>query len=212
MPPHEPGEGEADAKAVLGSLFGNISDSDDDTLGLAPAVRKVAAPPPQATIGEVTLAPVSPRVGAFTAKLPDAPAAGTYDVLQEIARGGMGAVIAVRDRRLGRTVAMKVIREMAADDDGTRARFIREARITGQLEHPNIVPVHELGRDAQQHDYFTMKLVQGQSLSAALAALRDDVAAGRGDAAFPLRSRLDVFGKICDAIAYANARGVIHRD
>ena len=124
----------------------------------------------------------------------------------EIARGGMGAVHKVLERSLNRHVAMKVLPRDKAADARARNRFIAEAQITGQLEHPNVVPVYELGVDDAGTTYFTMKLVDGVTLSAFLAehdAAQDD------DALF---AALDVFAKVCDALSFAHSRGVIHRD
>ncbi|MGE0435004.1 MAG: serine/threonine-protein kinase, partial [Planctomycetota bacterium] len=133
-----------------------------------------------------------------------------YVVRDEIARGGMGAIVRAADLDLGRDVAIKVI--LGAADREAVTRFLREARVAGQLEHPAITPVHELGIDAAGRVYFTMKLVRGRSLAALLADLRASIADGNGDAQFPLVARLDVFRKVCDAIAFAHARHVIHRD
>ena len=91
----------------------------------------------------------------------------------ELARGGMGAVIRGLDRILHRPVAVKVMQERIAASDQHRLRFIEEAQVTGQLEHPNIVPVHELGKDTEGNLYFTMKLVQGRSLGQILKAMRE---------------------------------------
>ena len=92
------------------------------------------------------------------------------------------------------------------------ARFLEEAQVTGQLEHPNIVPVHEVGVDDKARLFFTMKLVRGESLKERLEHLRGRVMRGGSDDSFSLHERIDVFRKICDAIAFAHSRGVIHRD
>jgi tetratricopeptide (TPR) repeat protein/tRNA A-37 threonylcarbamoyl transferase component Bud32 len=138
-----------------------------------------------------------------------------YEAQRELGRGGMGVVLAVRDNDLHRDVAMKVMRAdrvKAHTDSGRVAlqRFVEEAQITGQLEHPNIVPIHELGADAAGRVYFTMKLVHGQPLSEILRQLR------RGDATtereFPLDRLLQVLLRVCDAMSFAHAHGVVHRD
>ena len=143
-----------------------------------------------------------------------------YDVRHEIARGGMGAIMTAHDRDLKRTVAMKVLLGVSRETmnkPSTRRqirRFVAEAQITGQLEHPNIVPVHELGVDGNGRPWFTMKLVDGEELSLLINNLRFDVE--RKQLAEPLpvaRGRLlEIFGKVCDAVAYAHSRGVLHRD
>ncbi|MHC5081621.1 MAG: serine/threonine-protein kinase, partial [Planctomycetota bacterium] len=138
-----------------------------------------------------------------------------YSLLGEIARGGMGAIVRLVDNDIRRPVAMKVIlgdeSEGTAEGDRERVeRFVEEAQVTGQLEHPNIVPVHELGLDPEGKVYFTMKLVRGESLESVL----DRIADKDGDAleAYPLSHLLQIFLKICDALAFAHSKGVLHRD
>jgi formylglycine-generating enzyme required for sulfatase activity/tRNA A-37 threonylcarbamoyl transferase component Bud32 len=133
----------------------------------------------------------------------------------EIGRGGMGAVFRVRDRRLDRSLAMKVILDQAhADASGGTpsiapdrlSRFLNEARITGQLDHPGIVPVHEVGIDEQGRAYFTMKLVGGRTLA---EVYRRRAA---GDAEWSTSKVLTLVQRVCEAVAFAHERGVIHRD
>ncbi len=133
-----------------------------------------------------------------------------YSVGGEIARGGMGNILEAEDRTLGRSVAMKVMKLDAAADIGARARFIREATVLARLEHPNIVPIHELGRDAEGRLFYTMKLVHGRTLQAILKGLREHDPAFAGQ--YPLDRLLTIFRKICDALAMAHAKGVVHRD
>ncbi|MCU0728312.1 MAG: serine/threonine protein kinase, partial [Planctomycetes bacterium] len=132
----------------------------------------------------------------------------------EIARGGMGAIVKILDNDIRRPVAMKVI--LGADDPSRLDRFVEEAQVTGQLEHPNIVPVHELGVDAQGRVFFTMKLVKGESLQAILDRIADEfeegMTAGPARDRYPLSRLLAVFLKVCDAVAFAHSKGVIHRD
>ena len=93
---------------------------------------------------------------------------GRYHVLGEIAHGGMGAVFKGRDPDLGRDLAVKVLLEEYHDDPEMTRRFVEEAQISGQLQHPGIVPVYELGSFADRRPYFTMKLVKGRTLAALL--------------------------------------------
>lgn len=136
---------------------------------------------------------------------------GRYAGEEEVGRGGLGRVAATYDRHLARQVAKKEL--LTAQDpkvnlpSGSQSqavsRFLREARVTAQLEHPNIVPVYELGRKASGALYYTMKLVRGRTLKRAIADARD------------LQDRLSLlshFVDLCQAIAYAHSRGVIHRD
>ncbi len=142
------------------------------------------------------------------------PHTSRYQVLGEVARGGMGAILRIWDADLRRVSAMKVVLGKSdgesADtppvDPRTLGRFLEEAQVTGQLDHPGIVPVHELGLDADGHVFFTMRLVKGEDLRAVF----DHVTTGEGGWT---RTRvLGVLLKVCEAVSYAHAKGVIHRD
>jgi CRP-like cAMP-binding protein len=139
--------------------------------------------------------------------LPQLQLPGRYRDTGLIGRGGMGAVRGVHDESLGRDVAAKMLDPSLAGHPARLQGFVEEARITAQLDHPNIVPVHELGSDAQGNIYFTMKRVHGRTLHELL-----------GDPSLPLGSSerlsvgLEVFLKACDAVAFAHSRGVLHLD
>jgi eukaryotic-like serine/threonine-protein kinase len=128
-------------------------------------------------------------------------------IFGELARGAMGRIHPATDRNLLRHVALKRLDKDLARQPFYRDGFIAEAQITGQLEHPNIVPVHELSVTAEGVPYFTMKLVQGVSLHRWLQN-----PATRVGSTERLERGLDIFVKVCDAVAYAHHRGVIHRD
>ena len=130
-----------------------------------------------------------------------------YVFLDEIGRGGMGSVLRVYDTNLRRHVAMKRI--LSSSSERTRLRFVEEAQITGQLEHPHIVPVHEIGRDSSERLYFTMKLVRGETLHEILDKLREDPDASER---YSLGHILHAYINVCHAIDFAHARDVIHRD
>ncbi|MEQ1850258.1 MAG: serine/threonine-protein kinase, partial [Chthoniobacteraceae bacterium] len=134
----------------------------------------------------------------------------SYAVGGEIARGGMGTVLEAEDRKLGRKVAMKVMRLDASASEDARSRFVREATVLARLEHPNIVPIHELGWDAESRLFYTMKLVQGRTLQAILNGLKARDADFVGH--YTLDRLLTLFRKICDALSMAHAKGIIHRD
>ncbi len=125
-------------------------------------------------------------------------------LLGEIARGGMGAVLKGRDGDIGRDLAVKVLLEKHRDDPELVRRFVEEAQIAGQLQHPGVVPVYELGAFGDRRPYFTMKLVKGRTLADILAA-RPAPSADRAQ-------MLGIFLQVCQTVAYAHARGVIHRD
>src|SRR5262249_31442166 len=127
---------------------------------------------------------------------PDAP---RYELAEPIGRGGMGTVYRAHDRVLDRAVALKVLHRAPADA-AARARMVREARVMARLEHPGVVPVHDAGELPDGRFFYAMKLVRGRRL--------DEEAARRTD----LAERLRLFQKICEAVAFAHAQGVLHRD
>jgi serine/threonine-protein kinase len=134
---------------------------------------------------------------------------GRYEIAGEIARGGIGAVLRGRDPVLGRDLAIKILLDASSDrsEETQRLieqRFVEEAQIGGQLQHPGIVPVHELGRADDGRPYFTMKLVKGRTLAELLQE--------RPDPAHDLPRYLKVFEQVCQTVAYAHSRRVIHRD
>jgi serine/threonine protein kinase len=144
--------------------------------------------------------------------LPAAPPAGfdplaRYDYLNAIGEGGMGAVHSVRDNVLRRVIAMKVLAPRLTARPKEITRFEREAQITAQLEHPNIVPVHDLGIAGDGNRYFTMKKIEGRTVRQWIA----DV--GRPTAVpDTLEDMLQVLVRVCDAVAFAHSRGVVHCD
>lgn len=131
-----------------------------------------------------------------------------YLASEQIGEGGMGIVSRATDQTLGRSVAMKVLRNPKHRE--SQARFIREATVLAQLEHPNIVPIHDLGRTEDGSLFYAMKMVRGQTLSVILSQIRE----GNADAIkqYPLATLLRIFRKVCDAIAFAHQCGVVHRD
>ncbi|MHC4841125.1 MAG: serine/threonine-protein kinase [Planctomycetota bacterium] len=155
-----------------------------------------------------------------------------YNVEKEFARGGMGRVLVARDKAVGRDVALKeLLPEMISgatvggistgpdgspketlDSQGIVERFLREAKITGQLEHPNIVPVYEIGKDDGGDYFYTMRFVRGKTLAERLREIRKDNSFDSSERFAARIKLLDSFVDICNAIAYAHSRGVIHRD
>src|SRR5580700_1007154 len=133
-----------------------------------------------------------------------------YEMRTKLGEGGMGEVHLCRDRRIGREVALKVIRSEHGARADLRKRFLREVRVQGQLEHPSVVPVYDLGRDPDRKSYFTMKRVRGQTMEQILSALRrGEPEAVRQNTRFKL---LTAFGTACLAVHFAHTRGVLHRD
>jgi serine/threonine-protein kinase len=130
--------------------------------------------------------------------------AGRYRLLGEIARGGMGAVLRGHDTDLGRDLALKILLDQHQGRGDLIKRFVEEAQICGQLQHPGVVPVYELGTLGDDRPYFTMKLVKGRTLEALLQE--------RGGPQDDLPRFLGIFEAVCQTVAYAHSRGVIHRD
>lgn len=120
----------------------------------------------------------------------------------------MGEVQLCADHRIGRQVAMKVIRGGQAETEEVRARFLREARVQAQLEHPAIVPVYDLGFNDEGQVYFTMKRIRGRTLDSVVDALRE----GDPDPSLARRRLLTAFAQVCLAVDFAHQRGVLHRD
>jgi tetratricopeptide (TPR) repeat protein len=152
--------------------------------------------------GPAKTTPPGPEVAAESSSAPRQ--VGDYDVLSEIARGGMGVVYRAADAALGRVVAVKVLQDCYGPDSAAARRFANEARITAQLQHPGIPPVHDLGTLPDGRPFLAMKLIQGETLEEQLRG-RPDPAADRG-------RLVAAFEQICQAVAYAHAHGVIHRD
>jgi serine/threonine protein kinase len=122
-----------------------------------------------------------------------------YKLIGPLGQGGMGSVYRVEDSQLGRQVALKVI-SLPGDDCQLADRLVHEAKVLAQLEHPGIVPVHDVGTLADGRVFYTMKLVQGQRLDQYLPVVSS------------LNERLRIFQRICEPVAFAHARGVLHRD
>ena len=134
-----------------------------------------------------------------------------YQILEEIARGGMGVVYRVNDLDLDRVLAMKRLtptkKDISADaQSDIYARFLEEVQVTAQLDHPAIVPVHDLGFDDDGAPFYTMRYVKGRHLGEIIKQARNQ------QEGWKLTRLIDVFIRVCQALAYAHAKGVIHRD
>src|SRR5690348_4107498 len=143
-----------------------------------------------------TVADTAP--GPAPGPTPSAALAG-YDLGGVLGRGGMGEVIEAHDRRIDREIAVKRLRGDQPSEEAV-ARFLREAKIQARLDHPAIVPVHELGTDDRGLPYFTMKRLEGVTLAARIAARA------------PLPELLRAFVDVCFAVERAHERGIVHRD
>jgi tetratricopeptide (TPR) repeat protein len=164
-------------------------------MAATPPPHDSAAAPQQSTFAAAATAPPAP--------VPTAEPPG-YDLIGEIGRGAMGVVYRAVDRSLQREVAVKVLQERFAQDAAATRRFLDEARITGQLQHPGIPAIYQVGALADGRPFLAMKLIKGQTL----AALLKDRPPG-GPAAMHW---LAIFEAICQAVGYAHAHNIIHRD
>jgi serine/threonine-protein kinase len=164
-------------------------------------ILRLMGTPPGPTLGPDT---PGPQVTAAPSAQAMPPHDGRYQVLGEVARGGMGVVLRALDRTLGRDVALKVMHPEAQRDPGRLRRFVEEAKLTGQLQHPGIPPVHDQGTLPDGGAFYAMKLVKGRTLAALLA--------GRTGPGADLPRLLATFESACQAVAYAHDKGVIHRD
>ncbi|MDF1658456.1 MAG: protein kinase [Verrucomicrobiales bacterium] len=128
----------------------------------------------------------------------------------KIAQGGMGAILEADDCKFGRKIAVKVMLSEGGLSTEQKLRFVQEAAVLGKLEHPNIVPVHDLGRDSSGDLYYTMKLVKGRTLQDIINDLRSEDPEALS--LYPLEHLLTIFQKICDALAFSHSENIIHRD
>jgi tetratricopeptide (TPR) repeat protein/tRNA A-37 threonylcarbamoyl transferase component Bud32 len=125
------------------------------------------------------------------------------------ARGGMGEIWLGEDESIGRKVAIKKLRSGRESQVG---RFLVEAQITGQLEHPSVVPLHDMGVDDGGHPFYIMKFIKGQRLKDAIAAFHDSKPSADWPNDVGFRRLLETFVSICNVVAYAHSKGVLHRD
>ncbi len=139
---------------------------------------------------------------------------GRFRILRFHAEGALGAIYVARDEELNRDVALKRMKDEAASDPNCRVRFVREAEITGRLEHPGIVPVYGLCQFPDGRPEYAMRFIEGESLRAAIASHHAGGPGSAGDAATApaLPNLVRRFLDVCNAISYAHNRGIVHRD
>ncbi|UJR82516.1 serine/threonine-protein kinase [Sandaracinus amylolyticus] len=177
----------------------------------------LAAPLPQVAEGASeprvtsTSTSVLPRIEAEGKGVRLVPTNGPrYRTVRALGEGGMGEVALVQDRDIGRTVAMKRLRATFGQGPAVVARFVDEVRTIGNLEHPNIVPIHDVGVDEHGRYFFVMKYVDGETLESIVSRLQ----AGdpRAIAEHGITRRVEIFVGLLRALQYAHARGIVHRD
>ena len=189
-----------DPQATLAAtLDGRSVEAIGDAVGPNGALRAQLDLSPQAQSGHIVLGSLSPSEESRE----------RYTLTHLHAKGGMGRVWLARDGALGRQIALKELRPDQADNSIVCSRFLYEAKITAQLEHPGIVPVYELGEG--EAPYYTMRFVRGRTLSEAIRAYHKKRAAGLA-ASVGKVELLTAFVNVCHAVAYAHSRGIIHRD
>jgi WD40 repeat protein/tRNA A-37 threonylcarbamoyl transferase component Bud32 len=176
-------------------------------------LERITDPDLQASLAAVTSAGTSHDDGdatsEFVSTTASTPSAPRFRVLRLHARGGLGEVFVARDEQLHREVALKQIQARHADRPESRTRFLLEAEITARLEHPGVVPVYGLGQYADGRPFYAMRFVKGDSLKDAAEHFHGTDA---GERALEFRSLLGRFVDVCNAVAYAHSRGVLHRD
>ena len=182
-----------DAAVVIGNAGHSVLKSLGQTLDV-----------PRVMLRESAAEGADPIVRPKSAEMPQRDSNSRYRLDGEIARGGMGAILKGRDTDLGRDLAIKVLLDQHKNKPEVVQRFVEEAQIGGQLQHPGIAPIYELGQFADKRPFFAMKLVKGETLTKLLAD-RKEAAAERG-------KFIGIFEQICQTMAYAHSRGVIHRD
>src|SRR3984957_7082547 len=196
-----------DCPALLGEVRLRLRDLD----ALAPILGAPDDTPPNSPA-------VGPAAGeaSTTAHVPPAEDAmvGRYRLVRFHARGGLGEVFLARDEELQREVALKRIQARHHHHEESRRRFLLEAEITGRLEHPGVVPVYGLGQDADGQPCYAMRFIEGETFQEAIRRFHAEDRAGRnpGERSLALRGLLTRFLAVCNTIAYAHSRGILHRD
>ncbi len=178
------------------AAFAHTEVPDDAATLVRGATHAVSSRPP-----EVDPAPAPLHEATFDAR---------YEDRARLGEGGMGEVRLCKDRRIGREIAVKVIKDGQGSGGDARVRFEREARVQGQLEHPSVVPVYDLGIRADGSAFFTMKRVRGETLEEVVDRLRGGDA--EAAATHNRRKMLGAFSSLCLAVAFAHSRRVLHRD
>jgi serine/threonine protein kinase/tetratricopeptide (TPR) repeat protein len=214
------GPNERDAlEAMLACRLAKHGDNPARSLAALSSAEGIAAdiqqaitdPDVQASIGHI---PADPHATRAPETVDYIPPHIRYRKVRDHAKGGLGIVYVALDGELKREVALKEIKPEFADDPGSQARFLFEAEVTGGLEHPGIVPVYGLGHHDDGRPYYTMRFIRGNSLKDAIKAFHADAAfqSDPGARTLALQKMLRRFLDVCNAVAYAHSRGVLHRD
>jgi serine/threonine-protein kinase len=180
-----------------------VLDDAEIQASIAPAIRASLA---ESVSGD--LAPLVGHENALVGRL-------RYSKVRSHALGGLGEVFVALDEELHREVALKEIQDRYADHNDSRVRFVREAEITGHLEHPGVVPVYGLGAYPNGRPFYAMRFIRGEPMQDAIARFHqadENPRRDPGERSLALRELLSRFVAMCNAVGYAHSRGVIHRD
>lgn len=193
-------------QAIVDALPENEPQSENPIRSSEDSVLQSIAPnrAPSVVLDDSLLLEAEPVIQPTSVEIPKTIESSRYQLQGEVARGGMGVVIKGRDTDLGRNLAIKVLLDEHKDNPQVIQRFIEEAQIGGQLQHPGIAPVYELGQFEDRRPFFTMKLVKGETLAYMLS--------GRRSIEQDRSRLLGIFEQVCQTMAYAHSRHVIHRD
>ena len=194
--------GDTEASLAAVSSLGSLSDD----------LKLLGDPDLQGRLAATATRPAMPDAGATASYAPSSRQAGErFRILRFHREGGLGRVYVARDEELGREVALKEIRPDKVHEGDLRGRFVLEAEINGGLEHPGIVPVYGLGTYGDGRPFYAMRFVEGDSLKEAIEAYHQAHPQPDGSAV-EFRKLLSRFIDVCDAIAFAHSKGVLHRD
>ncbi|MGE0433572.1 MAG: protein kinase [Planctomycetota bacterium] len=186
----------------------DLTEPDDDAVArsIEPTIQATARTATRGATRRTAATTSDPSLEVATAASGDGQ---RFSPVRELGRGGMGVVHVVYDHKLRREIALKTLLVKSSAGTMRVSRFVEEAQITGQLEHPNIIPVHDLGVGADGNPWLAMKLVHGRNLR---ELINDDKQTGGPLTAAAIARSIEVMGKVCDAVGFAHSRGVIHRD
>ena len=193
-------------QAIVDAVPANKPQEHSPVRGSEDSVLRSIAPQrvPNVVLDDSLLEEAQPIIQPTSVEIPKTIESSRYQLQGEVARGGMGVVLKGRDTDLGRNLAIKVLLDEHKENPQVIQRFIEEAQIGGQLQHPGIAPVYELGQFEDRRPFFTMKLIKGETLAYLLSSRRS-VEQDRS-------KLLGIFEQTCLALAYAHNRRVIHRD
>jgi serine/threonine-protein kinase len=202
-------EAHGDASMSLGAVS-SIGSVYDDLAQIAdPELRASLGCIPRARLRDQDpFATQAPSVGTPSS------AGARFRILRPHARGGLGEIYVARDEELNREVALKVIQDRHADHQDSRSRFVLEAKITGSMEHPGIVPMYGLGHYSDGRPFYAMRFIRGDSLKDAIKRYHraGSERSNLAERTLEFRKLLGRFVDVCNAMAYAHSRGVLHRD